>query len=222
MNKKLIQKIIKEEIFVKYQINESFDIPFNNIKRIDSYNYIVDEDGVQGIFTFHVLFNNNELNDYDFYNKKIDTYYELSWIWGSNMKPELKTTSNWIKMTTTSFKIIDSFIREKKPLLIKFAPRTGGNKKVYFHTEFTDKLETIFAEHFDVIVDNKKQRVFLVNKEVSRLKEDSIRKLSEYIELFEAWKYWKYPKKNKTKGTVRNDLVKEQQKRILYKWKYVN
>ena len=213
---------IPSEMFIKYQINESFDKPFNNIEKINNTKYVVNEDDVEAVFTFKVFFNTDlALEKYPINNNEIKVYYEVSWAWGYNMSDELKNVYNWIRMTSTTFKILDDFIRTMKPKVIKFSSQTEGNFKVYFNPNFIDKLETIFSEKFDVITDIKSERILLVDKSVHRLYEEKIIKLMENNTFEQASKLAKYPNKKNYKGIQRNDMVKQQQKRILYKLKYL-
>jgi len=226
MTEKLLRKVIKEEDFIKYKINESFDKPFSNVRKIDNYNYVVDESDVVGNFTFRTIYNNGELPKSDIYVDKIKTYYEISWNWGSDMSNDLKTPYNWTRMTTTSFKIIDDFIRTINPNIIRFGTQTGGNEKIYRNEEFQMKLATLFRDHYHFIIDFNRRtdilRLYLINKEYSRLLEGNINKRAEFCtNLEESKKYWLYPHKRDRKGIIKNDLRKEQIKRILYQWKYL-
>jgi len=223
MREELIKKVIKDTLFIKYQINESFDRPFSNIIKKSDMEYDVDENGVKGVFYFTRKPNNNDLNNYYFYNDKIDVYYDVSWQFKSDMSNELKTPANWMKMTATAFKIIDDFIRTKHPLVIKFSFHTPDNWKIYSNSGFLDKLKTLFSEKFDVLLDNEFERIYLINKNASKFKLGPIEKLTEQgcMSFEDAWNLRKFPKKRNQKGILRNDTIKEQQKRILYKWKYL-
>lgn len=226
MDKELIRKILKEELFTKYQIDESFDKPFSSFKKRTDFNYIVNEDGVIGEFIFINKYNTHELPNDIIDNSKVDIYYELIWRWGENMDKKLKTVENWVKMTTTSFKIIDDFIRTMKPLVIKFSEQSRGNYKIYSHSEFINRLSVLFDDHFHVDVSNKVKNknvvIYLINKEVSLVMKDPINKRAENCtNMEESRQYWLYPRKRDQKGIIRNDTIKEQRKRILYKLKYL-
>jgi hypothetical protein len=223
-HEEIVRKIINEQLFKQHQINESFDSPFNNFTRIDEFRYTVEQDGVSGIFTFHMLYNNNNLPPRLIYNDMVNTYYEVSWAWGRDMENSLKTPANWMRLTSTALKVIDDFIRSERPTVIKFSNRTEGNLKIYKNERFIDVLRTIFRSHYHVIpewIDDENIVLFLINKEVSRLSESSILKRAECTNLEEATKYFKYRKKRDKKGIVRNDAVKEQKKKILYMMKYL-
>ena len=144
-------------------------------------------------------------------------------MFNKDVSDELKTPANWMKMTATAFKIVDDFIRDIHPLVIKFSWHTMGNWKIYSNESFVDKLKTIFGEKFDVWVDNENERIYLIDKNVSKFKSGPIEKLSENccVSFDDAWKYCKFPKKKDKKGIIKNDMIKEQQKRILYKIKYL-
>ena len=211
----------REEL--KQQLSESFDRPFTNIIKRSNVEYTVNEDGVIGEFYFHRMPNNNNLNNEYIFNDKVDIFYDVSWGFGNNMKIELKTASNWTKMTTTTFKIMDDFIRTMKPKVIKFSYRTPGNWKIYSNSRFIDILETLFGEKFDVWLDKDGERIFLIDKNVSKFNLGPIEKNTENgcMNVDEAWQKFKFPRKKDAKGIIRNDILKEQQKRILYKLKYI-
>jgi len=222
MNKDLIQKVISNTWFVKYGINESFDKPFLNFTKVNNFEYLVYNGDIEGYFIFRRGHNDGVTLNSCCLIEKIDTYYDISWRWGDNVPDEVKTAANWVRMTASSFNIIDDFIRTVHPLVIKFGSHTGGNAKIYYNEHFIDKLRTIFGEHFDVFVDKEMDRTFLVNKEVSQRSLDNIEKRGrDYTNMSESWNYWKYPKKRNHRGGIKNDIIKEQIKRVLYKWKYL-
>ena len=224
-HEKIIRKIINEQLFKQHQIDESFDRPYNNFVKIDDFRYTVEQDGVSSVFSFHRQYNNNNLPNRLIYNNLVNIYYEVSWAWGKDMKNNLKTPANWMRLTATAFKVIDDFIRTEQPKVIKFSNQTEGNLKIYKNERFIDILRTIFSDHYNVVpewLDEETIVLYMFDKEVSRVAESSILKRAENCtNLEEATNYFKYRKKREKKGIVRNDAVKYQKKKILYMSKYL-
>lgn len=220
----LIKKIIKPEIIEEFLLNESLDLPLPNIKLIDDFEYQASNDFIGGRFIFTLGFNNNDLIKYGV-SDDVDTFYDISWSFTDDTDESLKTVSNWKKLTSTGFIILDDFIRKHNPKVIKFSPQTKGNEKVYFNDVFLDKLKSIFYHNYDVINNRDYSVVMLVNKKFSNLKEEPIKKRMDLCgeTLIEAENYWKYPHKRKRemKGIVKNDFIKEQIKRVLIKDRYL-
>lgn len=220
----LIKKIIKPEIIQEFLLNESFDSPLPNVKKIDNLNYEASDDVIAGRFVFKLGFNNDDLTKYGISND-VDVFYDFSWSFLTGTDDSLKTTRNWKKLTSTGFMILDDFIRKNKPKLIKFSFHTSGNEKVYFNDVFLDRLKSIFYHDYDVITDKNYGVVMLVYKKFSNLKEEPIRKRMEQCgeTLMESELYWKYPhrRKREMRGVIRNDYIKEQIRRVLIKNRYL-
>ena len=225
-HEELLNKIIKQELFELYQINESFDKPFPDFTKVGDFYYVVKSGDISGIFTFKLRFSKSNHPKYYLYPDNVGVYYEANWDWGYMMKNELKTNENHIKMMTTWFKIIDDFIRTIKPDVIKFPKQNDENNKIQSEINFVGKLSSLFLNHHHVTTDiefnMKICGVYIINKKVSKLLDDSIRKLTENcLDLKDPRKYRLYPKKRNEKGIVRNNTIKEQRKRILYTAKYL-
>lgn len=214
---KEIKKIIKD-----YLNEEIFDIPFTNIKKEHDQHYIINEDGVIVNFNFKMRFDIENLIKVK--KNEIDFFWEVYWGWDKNMKPELKTPKNWIKVIATSYKILNEFIKDYNPKVIHFGRQTDGNKKVYSNTSFLDKIKTIFGENYIVISDDEKENFFLIKKEHSTIYETTIEKRIKYLnETFDIAKQRTlHPYINELKGIVKNDFLKEELKRNGYKSKYLN
>lgn len=223
LDENLKRIIVTDENRFDYDITESFDKPSNNVKKMDDFSYEVIEDGVKSHFNFRIEFNNNYFNDFRWISNDVDVFYDFSWGYESNVSRGDKI-KYWKTMTTTSFKILDDFIRTMNPKVIKFGDRYTGNFKVYFHEQFLKILKSIFGQNYDVIDYSDKNVIFLVKKEFVILEGTSVRKRMEYLgeTLTEAENYWKYPhrRKRQMKGIIKNDYRKEQIKRIINKLRY--
>ena len=129
-NKEVVKRLYNE--YKEQYLNEIFETPLE-FKQIDSTKY---QAGNLAIFTFK--------REYDFSSVPFDTtmykipfYWGISWIWINDISEEEKTIKNWLKVTSTSFKIIDDFIRQKDyPPVLEFSGQTQTHKNVYHSVSF--------------------------------------------------------------------------------------
>jgi hypothetical protein len=215
----MIRRIIKETL-----IQESFDSPLKNFYKKDDFNYVVYEDDVKAYVTITLKFNNNKLVDFpSIKNDKIDVYYEVSWVFDEDTE---RSPYNWKRVTSSLFNVLDDFIRVNNPRLISFSSQyeTG---KVYFNQYFLDTLKKLFGQNFIIMAYSSdiSDVVFLIKKEYSTLLEDNIKKHMEQCgtNIEETMNMYFYPHKLKrvSKGINRNNIIKEQRERILYKQKFL-
>ena len=123
-NKETIKRLYNE--YKEQYLNELFETPLN-FERIDSTKYQVEN---LAVFIFK--------REYDFSSVPFDTimykipfYWNVSWLWDINLSEEEKTLKNWLKVMSTSFKIMDDFIRQKDyPLVLEFSGQTETHKRV--------------------------------------------------------------------------------------------
>ena len=153
---------------------------------------------------------------------KIHFYWNVSWYYSSLVGKEKRNMSSWISVTSTAFKIVDDFIRSKHyPLMVSFSGLVDKYDKVYSHSKFLDRWKILFGEDYKVMFAN--QRVWLINKNI----DDSLNeRIFLYSQTFqtdytEATKQVKFPKKNMRTGISRNNMIKEQVKRIILKNLYL-
>jgi len=209
---KLVREILNEEIF---------DTPFTNVKKIDDQFYQINEEGVIVDFRFKIRFDVENLIKVK--KEEIDIFWEVYWLWNKEMKEELKTPKNWGRVIATSYKIINEFIEDYQPKVIHFGRQTDGNKKIYSNPNFIDKVRTIFGDKYIFISDDEKENFFLVQKELSTIYETAIKKRIQFLnESFDVAKQRVlHPNINDLKGIVKNDFIKEEEKRKQYKLTYI-
>jgi hypothetical protein len=213
-----IYKIIKD-----FLLKEVYDKPFNNLSKIDYNTYIVDEDG------FGVKYNIKDRYDVEIIPKNyikegVEVFSEISWEWTKETPQELKTVYNWLRSTTTSFKVIDRFIREENPNVIMFSA-TEKTFNVYNSDLFIDHLKSLFGQKYYIVKDlgDDVLRVFIIKKSVSYYSDDMVNKTYGQCggDIEDIKKRILKPNKNDYKGIRRNDLIKEQIKRIILKKRYL-
>lgn len=212
------KKIIKECL-----INEVFDVPFNNLSKTDDNTYIVDENGIGIKYTFRGRYD-SEIIPKNYVKNDIGLFYEISWDWVKDVLEELKTTTNWIRSTSTSFKVLDDFIRNEDPKVIMFST-TEKTFNIYNNDLFINHLTNIFGQKYYITKEQNGDvlRVFLIRKDISHYADDMINKTYQQNggDINEIRKRILYPNKRYFKGIRRNSLIKEQIKRILLKKRYL-
>ena len=214
-NKEVVKRLYQE--YKQEFINEIFETPLE-FKQIDSTKYQVEN---LATFTFKREYNFSDVPfDTDMY--KIPFYWSISWLWDINLPEDEKTIKNWLKVTSTSFKIVDDFIRQKDyPLVLEFSGQTETHKKVYHNKEFLNRWKILFGEQYDISLHN--EHIWFINKNISNRNLHNAIKLSEHaqISLSKAVNYWKFKTKHDVKGISRHDMIKEQIKRIILKRIYL-
>jgi len=210
-------KIIKEELF----INESFDKPFENVLKIDDFTYTCGDEKPLVKFTIRPYYKKIDCENY-LLDKVDSKIYEISWDWIYGVNGEEKTTSNWVKATTSSIKIIDQFNRDLKPNIILFN-ETENTQIIYRGFNFIEKIRTIFGDNFLVCSNYNEEldvnRVYLIKKELSTYGLDRVKKTNEQCGIgFDVIreKVLK-PKKRDLKGIKRKAFKETQLKRIVMK-----
>lgn len=217
MHKTLIREYINE--FKNQYLNELYDSPLDYFIVNDyRYNILLDGD-VVAIVNFR--------NQYDIDRAPIDhkkyslsKYWDVSWEWG-DISREQKTSQNFIKVTSTLFKIVYSFISNISPDIVSFSGLTESHERIYSDERFLDRWRSLLSEKYNVSWSN--DRVWIVKKSLSPIDEYKVIRLSEHLEISpsEAYKKVVYPNKKELKGITKNKLIKEQIKRIVLKYIYL-
>lgn len=233
--KPLIKKILEENLKriiitdqnkSDYDLNESFDKPIKDFKIVDDFTYTAEEGDIKGIYTFRLDFDNGYLDQFkhEININDVGVFYDFSWRFHETVDKH-KNPFNWVKLTTTGFKILDDFIRKQNPKLIKLGDKTDGNFKLYFNDSFINKLQSLFYHNYYVKPYPHISTILIIKKDLLKLDEDFI---NYRMEVFgdsekDANDYRKYPHKRKRqmKGIIKNDYRKEQIKRIINKVRYL-
>ena len=217
MNKQLIREYIKK--YYSQFLNELYDSPLDFFKSGDfEYKILLDGD-VLAIVSFR--------NQYDIDRAPIDhkkfslsKYWDVSWKWGE-ISDKLKTTSNFIKVTSTLFKIVYSFISNISPDIISFSGLTESHERIYSNESFLERWRSLLSEKYNVSWSN--DRVWIVKKSLSPIDEYKVMNLAEHLSISpsEAYKKIVYPNKKELKGITKNELIKEQIKILVLKHLYL-
>jgi hypothetical protein len=214
-NKETIKRLYNE--YKEQYLNEIFETPLE-FKQIEPTKYQAEN---LAIFIFKREYNFLDV-PFDTNMYKVPLYWSISWVWNNELPDEEKTLKNWLKVMSTSFKIVDNFIRQKEyPLVLEFSGQTETHKRVYHNKEFLDRWQILFGEKYEVIL--HKDHIWFINKNISNKNIHNAIKLSEQsqISLSKAIEYWKFKTKRDVKGISRHDMIKEQIKRIILKRMYL-
>jgi hypothetical protein len=214
-NKETIKRLYNE--YKEQYLNEIFETPLE-YSQIEPTKYQV---GNLATFIFKREYTFSDV-PFDTTMYKIPFYWNISWMWGNNLSEEEKTLTNWLKVMSTSFKIVNDFIRQKDyPLVLEFSGQTETHKRVYHNKKFLDRWQILFGEKYEILL--HKDHIWFINKNISNKNLHNAIKLSEHsqISLSKAIEYWKFKNKRDVKGIARHDMIKEQIKRIILKRIYL-
>jgi hypothetical protein len=214
-NKETIKRLYNE--YKEQYLNEIFEAPLE-YSQIEPTKYQV---GNLATFIFKREYTFSDV-PFDTTMYKIPFYWSISWMWGNNLSEEEKTLTNWLKVMSTSFKIVNDFIRQKDyPLVLEFSGQTETHKRVYHNKKFLDRWQILFGEKYEILL--HKDHIWFINKNISNKNLHNAIKLSEHsqISLSKAVEYWKFKNKRDVKGIARHDMIKEQIKRIILKRIYL-
>ena len=217
--RELIKKLYKE--YKNHYINELYDSPLR-FKKVSNTKYIVyNSEGSLAYFLFSFMYDiNNSSVDYKKY--KLDKYWDVSWYWVPNLPQTEKKPKNFIKVTSTAFKIVDDFIRNNNyPLLLGFGGLTEQHERIYSNQSFLDRWETLLGERY--YVEWKNDKVWIINKIIHKTDESKIYKASQIFkkDTSSIFRESKFPIKSQLKGISKHTFIKEQIKRIILKQIYL-
>jgi hypothetical protein len=190
MNRNEIVKFYKDyKNQIINEVQEYLDQPLKNMEKISDTNYKVSEDNISANIRFRRNFYDRPNQYFDIYN--IKNTYSLEWTWGFEDKNQ-RTPKNFLRVLASCYKVLNDFIKNKNPEVISFSGMSKGHDSLYFGSTFQKRLKTLFGEKYDIVFDREKSAIYIIDKEVSNIKNESINKRSQITSLQEATTYWKY------------------------------
>ena len=218
-NKETIKKLYDE---YKLQfLNELYDTPLDFVEDNNLYRVYDSVGNEIAYFVFSFMYDiNNSPVDYKKY--KLNKYWDVSWYWSRSVPKEEKNTKNFIKITSTAFKIVYDFIKNKNyPLLLGFGGLTNKHENIYSNELFIDRWKTLLGEKY--YVEWKNDKLWIINKIIYKIDETKIYKASQAFKKDTAliFQEEKFPIKSKLKGINKHNFIKEQIKRIILKQIYI-
>jgi len=205
-------------------LKESFDKPFKNIEKINEFTYLCGDDNMLSKFIFRPYF--KDIGCKEYLIEKPTKIYEVSWDWLSSVNDKEKTKTNWVKSTTTSFKVIDSFIRDINPNTIVIN-ETENTSVIYRGVNFLDKIKTLFYYRFVICVNYDEEldtnRIYLIKKELTTYGMERINKTHEQCggDINLIRENILFPKEENLKGIKLKEFKDKQTKSILFRKIYL-
>lgn len=221
-NKQVIRTLY--ETYRREYLNELYDTPLQ-YKQQDASKYSVLGDDNTPIayflFTFRYDINTSPI-DYKKYNQS--KYWDVSWYWDPSTPKDQKNSKNFIRITSTSFKIVTDFIEShNNPPLLSFSGMTESHERIYSNKLFVDRWNTLLGNMYYTMWDDAHDKMWIVNKNFYRNDESRIHTISQQMEkpTSEVYRITKFPNKGELKGIQKQKYIKEQLKRIILKQIYL-
>lgn len=193
------------------EMKEYLDIPLKNIKKISDFDYLVFEDNIEAKFSIKSKYFSDS---HKYFPKNIDKTYEISWSFPLDIESKYKTPQNFLRILATSYKVLKDFIENKQPNVITFSGSSKGHDSIYFGDTFLKRLRTLFGNEYDIVLDKDNSIIYIINKTISLIKNESINKRAKTTSLQESIIYWKYshlhpttPHNVKVKNIIKNKII---------------
>jgi hypothetical protein len=218
-NKEIIKKLYNE--YKSQFLNELYDTPLNFKRDNNSYVVFKENGDELAFFTFRFEYNISD-SPVNYKKYKLDKYWDVNWYWSSDLDEKEKNTKSFIKVTSTAFKIIYDFIKDKNyPLLLGFGGLTNKHENIYSNELFIDRWKNLLGEKY--YVEWKNNKLWIINKIIYKIDEAKIYKASQAFKKDTAliFQEEKFPIKSKLKGINKHNFIKEQIKRIILKQIYI-
>jgi hypothetical protein len=220
MNKQEIisfYKLYKNQIL--NEMKEYLDMPLKNIKKIGKYEYNVSEGNIEAKFIIRPKYFSDSHKGHNFFPKNIDKTFDISWSFSNEMVQNDKTPQSFLRVTATAYKVLNDFIKNEQPNVISFSGLSKGHESVYYGDVFLKRLKTLFGDEYDIAADKETSIIYIINKTISLIKNESIVKRATQTSLKESIIYWKYP--NLHPNTPINIKIKNQIKTKIIKNLYL-
>lgn len=220
ITKDTISRLYKE--YKGSYLNELYDTPLEFKKESNTKYFVYKESGEElAYFLFSFMYNIDD-SPINYKKYKLNKYWDISWYWINGLSKEDKTVKNFLKITSTAFKIVDDFIRQNNhPALLGFSGLSQSHENLYSNKLFIDRWQILFGERY--YVEWKNDKMWIINKNFYRIDENRLVRHSEFQQksLSEIYKQLKFPNKKDLSGISKFNLVKEQIKRVILKQIYI-
>jgi hypothetical protein len=220
MNKQEIisfYKLYKNQIL--NEMKEYLDMPLKNIKKIGKYEYNVSEGNIEAKFIIRPKYFSDSHKGHNFFLKNTDKTFDISWSFSNEMVQNDKTPQSFLRVTATAYKVLNDFIKNEQPNIISFSGLSKGHESIYYGDVFLKRLKILFGDEYDIATDKEVSIIYIINKTISLIKNESIVKRATQTSLKESIIYWKYP--NLHPNTPINIKIKNQIKTKIIKNLYL-
>lgn len=216
MNKQEIANFYKSyKSQILNEMREYLDMPFKNVEKTGKYDYKIDEEGVEANFIFRPRYFSHSHRGHNFFQRNTNKTFEISWFYSLDTPTSKRTPQSFLRITATTYKILNDFIENEQPNVIVFSGLSKGHESIYYGDTFLKRLKTLFGDEYDIVADKEDSIIYIINKTVSLAKNEAILKRSEQTSIQESIIYWKYPqihpstpKNVKMKNVIKNRIIK--------------
>jgi hypothetical protein len=197
---------LREE-YTQYALNELFEKDLPNIEKLNELEYLVG--------------NGIDIEaKYYFRAESLSTgWWSIHWNFTKN---NINTSQEaWKQVTATSYKIIQDFIKTKKPSKIEISGNTPEKTNIYKSKSYLEKLENIFNNQYSLNISKYKVDMELIEILAKNNIKKRIETLNETYD--QALNYWQNGDLNSNSKIERWDTIKRKIKReILQKLYNIN
>ena len=183
--------LYKNQILSK--MREYLDKPLNNVKKNNDFDYTVFEDNIKANFIIRPKYFSPSYSAYKYFPENTNKTFDVSWSFSNEMTQNEKTPQSFLRVTATAYKVLNDFIQNKQPNVIAFSGLSKGHESVYYGDVFLKRLKVLFGDEYDIVTDKEASMIYIIDKSVSLIKDEAIKKRSKITSLSESILYWKYP-----------------------------
>jgi hypothetical protein len=184
-------KLYKNQIL--NEMKEYLDMPLKNIEKIGKHEYKVYEDNIEANFSIYPKYFSPSYGTYKFFPEDTNKTFDVLWSFSRKMAQNNKNPQSFLRVTATAYKVLNDFIQNEQPNVIAFSGLSKGHESVYYGDVFLKRLKILFGDEYDIITDKEASMIYIINKTVSLLKNESIIKRATKTSLKESLIYWNYP-----------------------------
>ena len=172
------------------EMKEYLDMPLKNIEKIGKYEYKVYEDNIEADFIIRPKYFSDSHKGHNFFPKNTDKTFDISWSFSDEITQSEKTPKSFLRVTATAYKVLNDFIQNEQPNVIAFSGLSKGHESVYYGDVFLKRLKVLFGDEYDIVTDKEASMIYIINKTVSLLKNESVVKRATKTSLKESLIYW--------------------------------
>ena len=154
MNKQEIANFYKSyKSQILNEMREYLDMPFKNVEKTGKYDYKIDEEGVEANFIFRPRYFSHSHRGHNFFPRNTNKTFEISWFYSLDTPTSKRTPQSFLRITATTYKILNDFIENEQPNVIVFSGLSKGHESIYYGDTFLKRLKTLFGDEYDIVAD---------------------------------------------------------------------
>jgi hypothetical protein len=200
------------------EMQEYMDMPIEKVVKLGRFTYLVSEGPLEAEYSFKIKHIDYKTSKYIDANSKHS--YDLMWNFVSDVPNELKNKKNFLRILASGLQVINDFVSNNEIDSISFSGASKGHENLYFGSAFTNRLKQLLGSQYDIVFDRENSTIMVINKEVSKLKSEAIKKRAQITNLEESTQYWKYPHlhpETPVNVKIKNEIKKRVIKSLYFK-----